>query len=181
MKVHFEIVDKKPENHKWWIYVHTTPCGMHYVGMSSREKTSQRWAPSQYKRTSLEPYIERFGWENIGHTVVAYLDNQKLALQYEEALMNEFAKQGTLINKQGSGGHERDNKKDYMREYQQSEKVKALNRKAQAKYRATPEGKIYNRVSNYNQTHDPIETPLEAKQRYLNEGYIPDYIKHDDL
>ena len=35
MKVNYEIVDEKPTTHKWWVYVHTTPCGMHYVGVSS--------------------------------------------------------------------------------------------------------------------------------------------------
>lgn len=47
----------------------------------------------------------------------------------------------------------------------------------------TPEGKVYNRVSAYNQAHpgQEIETPLEAKRKYLESGYVPTYIKHDDL
>ena len=51
------------------------------------------------------------------------------------------------------------------------------------KQRSTPEGKIYDRVHSFNQRHpDKIkETPLEAKQKYLQRGYIPDYIKNDDL
>lgn len=51
------------------------------------------------------------------------------------------------------------------------------------KQRSTPEGKIYNRVCAFNHYHpDQIkETPLEAKQKYLQWGYIPDYIKSDDL
>ena len=185
MKVNYEIVEEKPETHKWWIYVHTTPNGMHYVGMSSLEKTSQRWHPARYKSTALKTYIQRFGWAAIDHTVVAYVNDEKLALLYEDALMSEFAKQGTLINKHGSGGHARDYQRDYQREYQrdykQSEHGKAVQRKADAKYRAKPERKIYNRVYVYNRTHTPIETPLEAKRKYLEIGYIPQYIKHDDL
>lgn len=51
------------------------------------------------------------------------------------------------------------------------------------KWRSTPEGKIYGRVYSYNRKHpDQIkETPMEAKQKYLQWGYIPDYIKSDDL
>lgn len=51
------------------------------------------------------------------------------------------------------------------------------------KWRSTPEGKIYDRVHGFNQRHPDriIETPLEAKQKYLQRGYIPDYIKSDDL
>lgn len=47
----------------------------------------------------------------------------------------------------------------------------------------TPEGKIYNRVKAYNTRHPDsvIETPLEAKRKYLEYGYIPEYIKNDDL
>ena len=214
MKVNYEIVEEKPETHHWWVYVHTTPDGMHYVGVSTRKYTSQRWHPAHYKRTSLQTYIERFGWAAIEHTVVAYVNDEKLALLYEDALMNEFAMQGTLINKQGSGGHKRDNdevwkgyQRDYQRDYRQSDHGKAVQRKASAKYyqsehgkavrakydqsergravrakrRAKPEGKIYKRVYAYNQTHTPIETPLEAKRKYLENGYIPQYIKHDDL
>lgn len=29
--------------------------------------------------------------------------------------------------------------------------------------------------------HTQIETPLEAKRKYLESGYIPPYIKSDDL
>ena len=205
MKVNFEIVEKKPETHKWWVYIHTTPNGMHYVGVSTRKYTSQRWQPSHYKETALQTYIERFGWAAIDHTVVAYVDNEKLALLYEDALMSEFAKQGKLINVKGSGGHARDNddvwraahrkaNEKYQQsehgkavhrkadaKYKQSERGRAVQRKASAKYRAKPEGKIYERVRNYNKTHTPIETPLEAKRKYLEFGYIPPYIKHDDL
>ena len=188
MKVNFEIVEEKPETHKWWIYIHTTPDGMHYVGVSTRKYTSQRWQPSHYKETALQAYIERFGWAAIEHTVVAYVDNEKLALLYEDALMSEFAKQGTLINKHGSGGHARDND-DVWRaaqrkadaRYKQSERGRAAQRKADAKRRATPERRVYKRVRDYNRTHTPIETPLEAKRKYLENGCIPQYIKHDDL
>lgn len=165
MKVHFEIVDEKPETHKYWIYIHTTPCGMHYVGVSSQEKTSQRWNPSNYKGTALEPYIERYGWENIEHTVVAYVDSKQLAYMYEGSIIKQFAQQGTLINKQMQCGECCGS--DYDQYYK--------------KRIAKPENKIYQRVSGYNQTHTPIETPMEAKQKYLQYGYVPNYIKSDDL
>lgn len=49
--------------------------------------------------------------------------------------------------------------------------------------RATPEGKIYDRVRGFNQRHPDriVETPLEAKKRYLEQHIIPDYIKNNDL
>lgn len=50
-------------------------------------------------------------------------------------------------------------------------------------WRSTIEGRIYDRVHSFNQKHPDrkIETPLEAKQKYLQRGYIPNYIKNDDL
>lgn len=35
--------------------------------------------------------------------------------------------------------------------------------------------------SSQNRNHTPIETPLEAKNKYLEYGYIPSYIKNDDM
>ena len=56
-------------------------------------------------------------------------------------------------------------------------------REAVRKNIQTPEGKVYNRVNAFNQRHPDraVETPLEAKLKYLETGYIPDYIKNDDL
>lgn len=48
---------------------------------------------------------------------------------------------------------------------------------------STPAGKIYNRVNAFIQRHPELayETALEAKRKYLATGYIPNYIKNDDL
>lgn len=48
-------------------------------------------------------------------------------------------------------------------------------------HRSKIENKIYKRVSNYNRNHTPILTPLEAKKMYELTGYIPDFIKNNDL
>lgn len=53
----------------------------------------------------------------------------------------------------------------------------------QRRYNMKPENRIYQRVTSFNHCHPDrvIETPLEAKQKYLEWGYIPDYVKSDDL
>lgn len=51
-------------------------------------------------------------------------------------------------------------------------------------FKETPnEIKIYNRVAGFNKNNPEkaVETPLEAKRKYNENGYIPDYIKNDDL
>lgn len=56
------------------------------------------------------------------------------------------------------------------------------------RFRRTNEGKIYNRVASHNQwltkkgrEEDIVETPAEARRKYKEEGYIPSYIKNDDI
>jgi hypothetical protein len=54
-------------------------------------------------------------------------------------------------------------------------------RKANRKAKQKPATKIYQRIMDYNKTHTPIITPLEAKEMYELTGYIPDFIKKSDL
>ena len=62
-------------------------------------------------------------------------------------------------------------------------KTKDIKSKYSKQRNSTPEGKIYYRVSSFNRDHPDrkIETALEAKQKYLETGYIPDYVKNDDI
>lgn len=72
-------------------------------------------------------------------------------------------------------------RKEQQKQYRASnaEKIKQYNAKRNSK----PEQKIYNRVKDFNRRHPDriVETPMEAKQKYLETGYIPDYIKKSDL
>lgn len=210
-----------PKTKGYWVYAHITPDGMQYIGMS-QQQPSQRWVPSDYKGTTLEPYIEQYGWENMSHTVL--LDNltKAQAEQWEDQIITELQMNGLCINKKRSGGHKRDNdevykeqrleyqkiynkahrdeQKEYSKAYRKAHKEEILEQKkayyqanreerleyqkAYAKQRlSTIEGKIYSRVKGYNRYHPDlaIETPLEAKQKYLEFGYIPNYIKNYDL
>ena len=63
----------------FWVYTHTTPDGMVYVGQSGAKYTSHRWSPNYYKQMSIEQYIKLWGWENIKHTII------KDGLSYDEA------------------------------------------------------------------------------------------------
>lgn len=79
----------------------------------------------------------------------------------------------------------REEELEYKKQYREDhrEEIKEYSKQYLRNLRSTPEGKIYNRVNSFNKRHpDKIkETPLEAKQKYLQRGYIPDYIKNDDL
>ena len=47
----------------------------------------------------------------------------------------------------------------------------------------TPKGKIYNRVAAYNKANPGkiTVTPLEAVEMYEATGWVPTFVKHDDL
>lgn len=191
----------------WWVYVHKTPNNMYYVGQSKRQ-IHQRWQPSLYHNMSLHPYIEQYGWENIEHLVVKDGLTEEQALYWEDLLIQLYSQMGCCINKQRSGNctadiqtymqqynqrpewkeHKREydqqpERKEYQRQYNQRPERKEYQRQYMQQCNQRPEYKIYNRVKSYNITHPDkiIETPLEAKQKYLATGYIPGYIKKSDL
>ena len=190
------------------------PVGLHYYGITYN--LNHR---TQYKTTSLQQYINEYGWDNISTTIVAEGLTKKEAELFEDKLIKEGWLRGDCINKVGSGGYERDNRKEYQKrknkEYYDEHKseisvykkkyikehlekyrnmrkkcyqnhineYQEKGRKNSKRQRSTPEGKIYDRVHAFNQRHPDkiIETPLEAKKKYLEWGYIPSYIKNDDL
>lgn len=194
----------------YWVYAHITPEKDVYIGMSKRQPY-QRWKASLYKETALQQYIERFGWENIEHRVLIDDLTKSQAEKIEDWFITQIAQEGFCINRQRSGGYCRDNPKEYKKDWHKANREERLeqmkvyreshrddakayreaHKEERLEYqkvynkqrRSTPEGKIYNRVNNYNQYHPnlAIETPLEAKKKYLDWGYIPNYIKHDDL
>lgn len=185
----------------YWVYCHITPNGMFYIG-KSKMATYIRWCPSHYRKTTLYYYIEKYGWDNIRHVVLKDGLTKEQALILEGLLIDVATDCGWCINKQGSGGKwsiylkesqkkykkvwYNENKDRLLKErqiYSQTEYGKMVHKKAVIKYESKLENKIYKRVSSYNRYHPNKikETPLEAKQKYLQCGYIPSYIKNDDL
>ena len=193
----------------YWCYCFIFPDGMFYIGCSGRKECWQRWQPQQYYHTTVLPYIEKYGWDNIRKVVLCDCLTEEQALQLEDLLILEARRGGWCINKQRSNEITKDNKykqnyyfdnktiiiekqkqyyqkhKDERNNYEKKwyEKNKEEIKCKFKKRNTTPEGKIYNRVTNYNRLHPDckIETPLEAKQKYLQFGYIPNYIKNNDI
>lgn len=177
----------------FWVYALITPDGMFYIGYSGKRYCSERWYKSNYKSTSLQPYIEKYGWENIRKVVLCYNLTEDQALLLEDLLIQEARKGGWCINDRRSGGNRQTEwrkervelKREYDKQYRliHTEEKRIKNKQRYDILMSTPEGKIYYRVKTFNKRHKDlkIETPLEAKQKYLQRGYIPDYIKNDDL
>lgn len=213
----------------WWVYAHLTPDYQFiYLGYSGGKdggkQCCDRWQPNYYKGTSLEPYIEKYGWDNLIHIVIQDGLTEEQAEKIEGALIKQAKVDGWCINQQYSGGVCKN--KDYLKQYYEANKEyykqyrkqyyeenkeelyqkhkqykeerkerykqygkqwreehKEYNKQYKKQFNSSPEGKIYNRVTNFNRLHPNkiIETPKEAKQKYLETGYIPNYIKNNDL
>lgn len=206
------MIIKEIKTEGYYVYAHITPEKEVYIG-TSKQQPYQRWSPSLYKGTALEPYIQRFGWKNIEHIVIQDGLTKEQALKLEDWFIANATRDGFCVNTRRSGLIEVSNKNAYMKKWhaehreernaycrqwrnehreekkaydkqwrdEHQEEIKAYQKQYNKQRRATTERKIYQRVLNYNRNHIPIETPLEAKQKYLDTGYIPTYIKHDDL
>ena len=170
-----------------WTYGHiVVPEKLIYIGSSDEPECCKRWQPILYKTTELYQYIEKHGWDNIKHIVFKDGLTPKQAEQLEDLLITQATIDGWCINKRGSGGYRRDNPKEYYkqkRREENKEERKEYNKQYHKQYGSTIEGKIYNRVNAFNYLHPDckIETPKEARQKYLETGYIPSYIKNNDL
>lgn len=185
------------------IYVythHVIDADVWYVGVTSKPK--ERFQNHYYETTSLWPYIKDSGVpfkqnKNI-ETIVLSVSDREFALRLEDILILKYRALGQCINEVRSG-HVRVNdnaayrrelyKKDperhrgYVRKHRKNhlEEVKVINRISKAKERSTPEGKIYNRVASYNRRNNPIVTPSEAVEMFELTGWVPTFVKHDDL
>ena len=85
------------------VYQHVTPDGMYYFGATNNIK--RRWSRNgaEYKGTALQPYIEKYGWDNIKHIVLFKDQTKENALWIEDFLIETAREDGVCINKQRSG------------------------------------------------------------------------------
>lgn len=86
------------------VYTITTPDNDVYTGMSSMKYTSQRWRPEKYSKTSLQPYIEKYGWENLRFFFIDGIKDEYSAIKLEDEIILMYRKMGCSINKKRSGG-----------------------------------------------------------------------------
>ena len=85
------------------VYQHVTPDGMYYFGQTNNIKRRWEGNGKGYKGTALQPYIEKFGWDNIQHIVLFRDQTKEDALFIEDFLIETAREDGVCINKQRSG------------------------------------------------------------------------------
>ena len=111
------------------VYQHVTPDGMYYFGQTSNIKRRWRNNGAEYKRTALQPYIEKFGWDNIQHIVLFKDQTRENALWIENFLIETAREDGVCINKQRSGLVSKE--EGYSQEYYEQNKQQILDKKQQ--------------------------------------------------
>ena len=85
------------------VYQHVTPDGMYYFGQTQNVERRWRNNGALYKGTALQPYIEKFGWDNIKHIVLFKDQTKENALWIEDFLITTAREDGVCINKNRSG------------------------------------------------------------------------------
>lgn len=86
------------ENKPYYIYIHTCPNNYTYVGMS--QKPEQRWNNGEGYKENKNFYqsIQRFGWENIKHEIVAETYYRWVAQKIERTIITHFKKKNRSFN-----------------------------------------------------------------------------------
>ena len=111
---------------KYVVYQHVTPDNMYYFGQTNNIK--QRWSGNGrlYKGTALQPYIEKFGWDNIKHIVLFKDQTRENALWIEDFLITTAQEDGVCINQRRSGliSKEEGYKQEYDQQYYEKNKDK---------------------------------------------------------
>ena len=120
------------------VYQHVTPDGMHYYGATNNIK--RRWEGNGrlYKTTALQPYIEKYGWNNIQHIILFENQSKEDALKIEDSLIISGWEKGNCINQQRSGNISKEEGyyREYRREYREEnrEKYNEYQREYQREY-----------------------------------------------
>ena len=111
---------------KYVVYQHVTPDGMYYFGQT--QNVERRWSNNgaEYKRTALQPYIEKFGWDNIKHIVLFRDQTKEDALWIENFLIETAREDGVCINQRRSGLISKE--EGYRQQYYQQNREKELER-----------------------------------------------------
>lgn len=88
---------------------------MYYVGVTDDIK--KRWRPGEYNDTSLWLYIEKYGWDNIEHSIFAEGLDYDMARKLEDTLILLYRHFDCCINQQRSGLIKVSNQRSYWNEW----------------------------------------------------------------
>ena len=164
------------------VYQHVTPEGLYYFGATNNIK--RRWSRNgiRYKGTSLYPYIEKFGWDNIKHIILFENQSKEDALKIEDSLIISGWEKGNCINQQRSGLISRE--EGYYQQYceenkeqikEQQKQYYEQNKDKKRQYREQNKDKKRQYQKQYYEEHrDEI---LEQKRQYRQRKKLEKQLK----
>ena len=101
---------KENNENNYSVYVHTSPSGKMYVGIT-KQKPEYRWGRNgiKYKTQVFYRAIEKYGWDNIDHEIIAEHLTKEEAENFEIKLIDKLhttdPKYGYNITTGGEGGN----------------------------------------------------------------------------
>lgn len=129
---------------KYLVYIHECPNSKKYVGTTSK-KTYQRWHGGKAYQFNKEftVDIEKFGWKNIKHIIIAENLEQNEAYNLEQKLIKEYKTTNKKYgyNKQ-NGGEKDKNTEEIRKKMSVSQKGKILSEDTKEKLRQQKLGKL---------------------------------------
>ena len=167
------------------VYQHVTPDGMYYFGAT--QNVERRWEGNGrlYKRTALQPYIEKFGWENIQHIVLFENQSKENALWIEDFLITTAQEDGVCINKQRSGlvSKEEGYQQQISKQYYQKNKEQILEQRREYREQNRDKIKQYyeqNKDKFREQNRDKIKQYYETNKEHIREKQQQYYEQNKD-
>ena len=148
------------------VYQHVTPDGMYYFGQTNNIKRTWEGNGCHYKGTALQPYIEKYGWDNIQHIVLFKDQTKENALWIEDFLITTAQEDGVCINKQRSGNISKE--EGYNQEYYEQNKDKFKEYYEQNKQQILEQNKEY-REQNKEQIREYKKQYREQNKEQIRE------------
>ena len=156
------------------VYVHITPDGMHYYGVTNNPKNRWGYNGIHYRDTSLNTYIEKYGWDNIQHIVLYENLTYEDALKIEDSLIISGWEKGNCINKRRSGNVSKDDVyiREYQRQYQQE--YYEQNRDKLNQYSREYQEKNKDKIRKYQREYKRQYRQRKKEEKQFRElGYVP--------
>ena len=163
------------------VYQHVTPDGMYYFGATNNIKRRWRGNGCLYKTTALQPYIEKYGWDNIQHIVLFKDQTKENALWIENFLIETVREDGVCINKNRSGNVSKEEgyKQDYDKHYYKENKDKKKQYYEQNKDKIREQSKQY-REQNKDKIREYLEQYYEQNKDKIKEQSKQYYEQNKD-
>ena len=94
------------KNNNYSVYVHISPSNKYYVGIT-KLKPSQRWGKNGcgYKKQGFYNAIQKYGWDNFEHEIIAEHLTEEEACNMEIALIKALNSDGENGYNNHCGGH----------------------------------------------------------------------------